>query len=221
MPRILFAVCSAATDTPYLSAMPPSVSPRAHVVIDDAHALLRRQRRDCFGEARLAIDRHQQLMRAVRIGDPVIERRIEREHFFLRQLGELGGDVQVDLPADVDLGEVRLIRDRREREAVRCRDRATMRRIASSFGTYARVSRGSFRLKKSVGLPAARLLCDRAGDVRFAAVVRSDREQPVAVELFGEKLADSRVQPSSRRPRRDDRRSTSSASGRSGGRCRE
>ena len=32
-----------------------------------------------------------------------------------------------------------------------------MRRIASSFGTYARVSRGSFRLKKSVGLPALRL----------------------------------------------------------------
>ena len=193
----------------------------AHVVIDDAYALLGRQRGDSFGEARLAIDRHQQVMRAVRIGDPVIERRIQREHFFRRQLGELGGDVQVDLPGDVDLREVRLIRQSARTPGRARPGRATMRRIASSFGTYARVSRGSFRLKKSVGLPAARFLLDCAGDGRFAAVVRGDCQQPVAVEFLGEEL--QIVQCRGRRcdARRDDRRSTSSASGRSGGRCRE
>jgi hypothetical protein len=121
------------------------------------------------------------------VGDPVVERRIQRKHLFRSKLGKLGRDVQVDLPGDVDLHEVRLVRDRRELQAVRRRivdDAAHREQLRHVRARFARQLQA-----EEIGRLARRaILLDRARDVRFAAVVRRDREQPVAIELFRQEL---------------------------------
>ena len=118
---------------------------------------------------------------------------------------------EVDLPARIDDAEVRLVRDRRELQAVGCgvahdaADGEQLRHVVAGLGRRS-------RLKKSVGRPAAALRCDRGAHRALAAVVGGDREVPVAIEVAVQVLQVVERRLRGRDARRDARRSTSSAS---------
>src|SRR5690606_8825240 len=91
------------------------------------------------GEALFAIDRNEQMVRAIWVRHPMIECRIEREDFLFRHVRELCGDLQIELTTNVHLREVRPIRDRRERKAMLLRirndalHREKLRNVSTSF----------------------------------------------------------------------------------------
>ncbi len=155
----------------------------AHAVIDDTNALLGRQRLNAFRETLGSRRGYEQVMRSVRVRDPMIEGRVKREQFFLRNARKLSRDVQVDLTGNIDFLEEGLVRNRGERQAVRCRvcHDATHGKKLRNVGARFAVQLQAEEIGRLAGFEIA---ANRACDVRFARVVGSNRKQPIAVELI-------------------------------------
>ena len=83
-----------------------------------AHALVRAQQFEVLAETLRGVTRQQQEMRTRRIRRPSMEAGVEFVHFVERDSRKLRGEREVELAARVDLHEVRLVRNRAERDAV-------------------------------------------------------------------------------------------------------
>ena len=80
-----------------------------HGVVLDAHALIGSQLRQGLLQALGRIDGHQQPERAGWVGGPAMERRVELVDVIDADAGDVGDDLQVDLPAGLDRHEVGLV----------------------------------------------------------------------------------------------------------------
>ena len=83
---------------------------RAHGVALDAHALVRRELQQALAEGFGRFHRHQQEVRAGRVGGPAVIRRVQVVHFLGRDAGELRGHLDADLAAGLHPHEVGLVR---------------------------------------------------------------------------------------------------------------
>ena len=158
-----------------------------HVVGRHAHALLGRQRQQGLLEARGGVDRHQQAVRAGRVGGPAMEGRIELVQLVAADAGDLGDDLQVDLPAGRDLHEIGLVVDLAELEAVGRRvghdapHRQELRHVGAGLGRQLQVPEIDRACPGAVAVHGAL-------HVALAAVVGGDGQQPVAVEVIVQRL---------------------------------
>ncbi len=126
-------------------------------------------------------------MRTVGVGGPAVVARIQGDQFIVAGARQLGRDLQVDLRIGIDDGEVGLVRNHREFQAValglghQALQREQLGHVGAGLG-------GQLQVPEIRGLAVSAVVIQFPLHGVLADIVRGDRQQPVAVELIVQRL---------------------------------